>query len=62
MLDYFHKKKNKAVCHHCAFEQGIKNKCKKKEDYCDFIMFGPGVEKIFEEVKSIFTNSKVEIF
>ena len=25
-------------------------------------MYGPGVEKIFEEVKNIFPNNKVEIF
>jgi primosomal protein N' len=25
-------------------------------------MYGPGVEKIFEEVKKIFPESKVEIF
>jgi primosomal protein N' (replication factor Y) (superfamily II helicase) len=57
----FHKKKNKAVCHHCSLEKKIKNKCKEDGD-CDFIMYGPGVEKIFEEVKNIFPNNKVEIF
>ena len=25
-------------------------------------MYGPGVEKIFDEVKKIFPNNKVEIF
>ena len=39
----------------------MKNKCK-KEGECDFIMYGPGVEKIFDEVKKIFPNKKVEIF
>ena len=57
----FHKKKNKAVCHHCSLEKKVKNKCKEEGD-CDFIMYGPGVEKIFEEVKNIFPNNKVEIF
>jgi primosomal protein N' (replication factor Y) (superfamily II helicase) len=57
----FHKKKNKAVCHHCSLERKIKNKCI-KEGECDFIMYGPGVEKIFDEVKKIFPNNKVEIF
>ncbi len=56
----FHKSKNKAVCHHCSLEKRIKNKCKKEGD-CDFIMYGPGVEKIFDEVKKIFPNKKVEI-
>ena len=44
----FHKLKNKAICHHCSFEKEIKSKCKLNDD-CDFIMYGPGVEKIFEE-------------
>ena len=57
----FHKTKNKAICHHCSFERKIKNK-RKKEGECDFIMYGPGVEKIFDEVKKIFPNNKVEIF
>ena len=57
----FHKKKNRAVCHHCSSERELKNKCK-EEGNCDFVMYGPGVEKIFEEVKKIFPNNKVEIF
>jgi len=57
----FHKKKIKAICHHCSLEKKVKNKCKVDSD-CNFIMYGPGVEKIFEEVKKIYPNNKVEIF
>ena len=57
----FHKKKNKAICHHCSLEKKIKNKCKEEGD-CSFIMYGPGVEKIFDEVQNIFPENKVEIF
>ncbi len=57
----FHKLKNKAVCHHCGFEKEIKEKCKFKGS-CEFIMYGPGVEKIFDEVKEIFPNKKINIF
>jgi primosomal protein N' (replication factor Y) len=57
----FHKKKNKAICHHCLLEKKIKNKCKEEGD-CNFIMYGPGVEKIFDEVQKIFPKNKVEIF
>ena len=57
----FHKFKNKAVCHHCSFEKKIEVKCKKK-DNCDFVMYGPGVEKIFDEVKEIFPLFKAGIF
>jgi len=57
----FHKNKNKAVCHHCSLEKKITNKCK-DGNICDFIMYGPGVEKIYEEVRKIFPTNKVEIF
>ena len=57
----FHKKKDKAVCHHCSFEKKIRNRCNDKGE-CDFVMYGPGVEKIFEEVKKNFPSNKIEIF
>ncbi len=57
----FHKNKNKAVCHHCSSEKKISNKCKDGK-ICDFIMFGPGVEKIYDEVTKLFPSNKVEIF
>ncbi len=57
----FHKIKNRGICHHCSYEKEITTKCK-KEKYCDFIMFGPGVEKIFDEVKQIFPDKKIGIF
>ena len=57
----FHKIKNKAICHHCSFEKTIKTKCKSKGS-CEFIMYGPGVEKIFDEIKEIFPNKKINIF
>ena len=57
----FHKLKNKAICHHCSFEKNINIKCK-SEGQCDFIMYGPGVEKIFEEVSEIFPKKKLTIF
>ena len=57
----FHKNKNKVVCHHCSLEKKLANKCKNGK-ICDFIMYGPGVEKIYEEVKKLFPANKVEIF
>ncbi len=57
----FHKLKNKAICHHCSFEKNMNIKCK-SEGQCDFIMYGPGVEKIFEEVSEIFPKKKLTIF
>ena len=57
----FHKIKNKLICHHCSFEKEKKAICKLGE-ICDFIMYGPGVEKIYEEAKQIFQNKKISIF
>ena len=57
----FHKIKNKLICHHCSFEKEKKATCKLGE-ICDFIMYGPGVEKIYEEAKQIFQNKKISIF
>ena len=57
----FHKNRNRAICHHCSHEKKIFRNCKDQKN-CDFIMYGPGVEKIFEEVTKIFPSNKVEIF
>ena len=57
----FHKLINKVICHHCSKEKEITTKCKIKGD-CEFIKYGPGVEKIFEEVKEIFPDKKINIF
>mgnify|MGYP007000461103 len=57
----FHKTKNKAICHHCSLEKEIFRSCKEGTK-CEFIMYGPGVEKIFEEVCKIFPLNKVESF
>ncbi len=57
----FHKIKNKAICHHCGFEKKIEEKCK-IEGNCEMIMYGPGVEKIYDETKKIFPEKKINIF
>ena len=57
----YHRIKNKAICHHCSSEKKINKKCESKGN-CDFIMYGPGVEKIFDEITEIFPNKKVDIF
>ena len=57
----FHKLRNKAICHHCSFEKELRSECKSK-GFCDFIMYGFGVEKIFEEVKEVFPNKRIDIF
>ena len=57
----FHNLKNKAICHHCGYKKNIERKCKLNKQ-CDFLMYGPGVEKIFDELKDIFPKNKISIF
>ena len=54
----FHKHINKAMCHHCGYKCSTNQKCKKSDLNCEFQMYGPGVEKIFAELKQIFPEKK----
>ena len=59
----YHKLINKLVCHHCGFKTNVKKECKvSKKDLCDFRMYGPGVEKILDELKLIFPEKNIIIF
>ena len=57
----FHKHINKAMCHHCGYKINAKQICKKTSLNCEFQMYGPGVEKIFSELKQIFPDKKIKI-
>ena len=57
----FHKHINQAMCHHCGHKTGVKKKCKDTESNCEFQMYGPGVEKIFSELKVIFPEKIIKI-
>ena len=57
----FHKQINKAMCHHCGYKSSLNSNCKKTENNCDYQMYGPGVEKIYNELKQIFPEKKIKI-
>ena len=57
----YHKNKNNLLCHYCGFKTSLKRTCKKDGD-CEIIFSGPGVERIYEEVKKKFPSKKIEIF
>ena len=57
----YHKKLNKLLCHHCGYKSVLERKCKDKKD-CDFIFCGPGIERIYFELKKIYPNKKIEMF
>ncbi len=58
----YHKNINKLVCHYCGLKKKVENICKKTNNQCDFYKFGPGVEKIYEELKKRYPNKNIKIF
>jgi|TARA_B110000259_G_scaffold79097_1_gene92662 primosomal protein N' (replication factor Y) len=58
----YHKSINKLICHHCGIKVKKDNNCKTDKEFCDFRMYGPGVEKIYEELKIIFPKKNMKIF
>ena len=57
----FHKKLNKLLCHYCGHKSLLSRDCKDNKK-CDLLFCGPGVERIFAELKKIYQNKKIEIF
>ncbi len=57
----YHKNKDNLLCHYCGFKTSLSRNCI-KEEKCNFIFSGPGVERISEEVKKKFPSKKIEIF
>ena len=57
----FHKKLNKLLCHYCGYKSILSRVCKDNKE-CDLLFCGPGVERIFLELKKIYPNKKIEIF
>ena len=57
----YHKKVNKLLCHYCGHKSSLFRTCKDKKK-CDLLFCGPGIERIFDELKNIFPNKKIEIF
>ncbi len=57
----FHKKNNQLLCHYCGFKTGLDRDCTNGEK-CELAFSGPGVEKVFDEVNSIFPDYKSVIF
>ena len=58
----YHKSINRLICHHCGLKIKKESKCKADKYLCDFNEYGPGVEKIYEELKLKFKNKIINIF
>ena len=57
----FHKKLNKLLCHYCGHKSSLQRICKDMKK-CDLLFCGPGVERVFAELKTIYPDKKIEIF
>ena len=57
----YHKNKKILLCHYCGYKSQLVRNCS-KDEMCDFIFCGPGVERIYEEVKKNFPLKKILIF
>jgi len=57
----YHKKLNKLLCHYCGYKSSLHRLCKDKKK-CDLLFCGPGIERVFEELKKIYPNKKIEVF
>ncbi len=58
----FHKSLNKLICHQCGIKIKKEKKCKTENKFCDFNMYGPGVEKIYDELNIKIPKKNIKIF
>ena len=56
-----HRYRKRLVCHHCAFESPIPERCPQCAAEGSLVACGPGVERIEEEVRAAFPDSRVAI-
>jgi primosomal protein N' (replication factor Y) len=56
-----HRYRKRLVCHHCAYETAIPERCAKCGGTNSFIACGPGVERVEEEFRASFPNARVAI-
>ncbi len=57
----YHKKINKLLCHYCGHKCFLIRKCQDNQK-CDFLFCGPGVERVFSELKKIYPEKIIQIF
>ena len=57
----FHKNLDSLLCHHCGFKTIMPKRKKDCKKECNFYLYGPGVERISEEIKKKHQNYRVEI-
>ena len=53
-----HQKASHLACHHCGFKVNIPTKCKKCGEEEGLMLYGPGIERIEAEVKTLFPEAR----
>ncbi len=56
-----HKRSGCLHCHHCGFHSAVPKHCPSCNDIDSFAACGPGVERIFEEVKQNFPDARIMV-
>jgi primosomal protein N' (replication factor Y) len=54
-----HRFRRRLVCHHCGFSMPLPERCPKCDSTESFVACGPGVERLHEEVASLFPDARV---
>ncbi|MDR2724067.1 MAG: primosomal protein N' [Holosporaceae bacterium] len=57
----YHKNPAKLICHHCNHTISIPSKCNNCGENGSYIPFGPGVERIFEEIRKKIPDVRLEL-
>jgi primosomal protein N' (replication factor Y) len=56
-----HRYRKRLVCHHCAYETAIPERCPQCGGENTFIACGPGVERVEEEFRAAFPEARVAV-
>jgi len=56
-----HRKGDRLTCHHCGFSCGRPNVCPQCEKTDSMVACGPGVERIAEEVQTLFPGARIAV-
>jgi len=56
-----HRTRKRLVCHHCAYETAIPERCAQCGAENSFVACGPGVERVEEEFRASFPDARVAV-
>jgi primosomal protein N' (replication factor Y) len=56
-----HRFRQELICHHCGFAQKAPEACPRCESVRSFVACGPGVERLDEEVRTLFPEARTQI-